>query len=80
MNRLKENYLKEETPSLMEKFNNSSVMQTPKVEKNVIKIRVGDAVSNANILHIAVAVLTQITGQKKMISKAIKYIAGLRLR
>lgn len=47
MNRLKEKYIKEVTPSLVEKFNYSSVMQTPKVDKIVINMGVGDAVSNA---------------------------------
>ncbi len=70
MNRLKEKYLKEVTPSLMEKFNYSSVMQTPKVEKIVINMGVGDAVSNAKNLDKAVEELTLITGQKPMITKA----------
>ena len=80
MNRLKEKYLKEVTPSLMEKFNYSSVMQTPKVEKIVINMGVGDAVSNAKNLDKAVEELTLITGQKPMITKAKKSIAGFRLR
>ena len=80
MNRLKEKYLKEVTPSLMEKFNYSSVMQTPKVEKIVINMGVADAVSNAKNLDKAVEELTLITGQKPMITKAKKSIAGFRLR
>ena len=80
MNRLKEKYLKEVTPSLMEKFDYSSVMQTPKVEKIVINMGVGDAVSNAKNLDKAVEELTLITGQKPMITKAKKSIAGFRLR
>ena len=80
MNRLKEKYLKEVTPSLMEKFNYSSVMQTPKVEKIVINMGVGDAVSNAKNLDKAVEELTLITGQKPMITKAKKSIASYKLR
>lgn len=51
MNRLKEKYTKEVVPSLMEKFEYSSVMQVPKVEKIVINMGVGDAVSNAKKLR-----------------------------
>lgn len=81
MNRLKEKYLKEVTPSLMEKFNYSSVMQTPKVEKIVINMGVGDAVSNAKNLDKAVEELTLITGQKPNDYKRLKNtIAGFRLR
>ncbi|MGC3637025.1 50S ribosomal protein L5, partial [Enterococcus faecium] len=72
MNRLKEENLKEVTASVMEKFNYSSVMQTPKVEKFVINMGVGDAVSNGKNLDKAVVELTLITGQKPMFSKAIK--------
>lgn len=80
MNRLKEKYVKEITPSLMEKFSYSSVMQTPKVEKIVINMGVGDAVSNTKNLDKAVEELTVISGQKPVITKAKKSIAGFRLR
>ena len=80
MNRLKEKYIKEVTPSLVEKFNYSSVMQTPKVDKIVINMGVGDAVSNAKNLDKAVEELALITGQKPLITKAKKSIAGFRLR
>jgi len=71
MNRLKEKYIKEVTPSLVEKFNYSSVMQTPKVDKIVINMGVGDAVSNAKNLDKAV---------EELALKAKKSIAGFRLR
>ena len=80
MNRLREKYLNEVTPSLMEKFNYSSIMQAPKVEKIVINMGVGDAVSNAKNLDKAVEELTLISGQKPVITKARKSIAGFRLR
>lgn len=80
MNRLKEKYVKEVTPALMEKFSYSSVMQTPKVEKIVINMGVGDAVSNSKNLDKAVEELTLISGQKPIITKAKKSIAGFRLR
>ena len=80
MNRLKEKYLNEVTPSLVEKFDYKSVMQTPKVEKIVINMGVGDAVSNAKNLDKAVDELTVISGQKPIITKAKKSIAAFRLR
>lgn len=80
MNRLQEKYVKEVVPSLVEKFNYASVMQAPKVEKIVINMGVGDAVSNAKNLEKAVDELTAISGQKPVITKAKKSIAGFRLR
>ena len=80
MNRLKEKYISEVTPSLMEKFNYTSVMQTPKVDKIVINMGVGDAVSNSKNLDKAVEELALISGQKPIITKAKKSIAGFRLR
>ncbi|MCU9594043.1 50S ribosomal protein L5 [Caldibacillus thermolactis] len=80
MNRLKEKYLNEIVPSLMEKFNYKSVMQVPKVEKIVINMGVGDAVQNAKNLDMAVEELTLITGQKPVVTRAKKSIAGFRLR
>lgn len=80
MNRLKEKYVKEITPSLMEKFSYTSIMQTPKVDKIVINMGVGDAVTNAKNLDKAVEELALISGQKPIITKARKSIAGFRLR
>ena len=80
MNRLKERYINEITPSLVEKFNYTSVMQTPKVDKIVVNMGVGDAVTNAKNLDKAVEELALITGQKPLITKARKSIAGFRLR
>ena len=80
MTRLKEKFVSEITPSLMEKFNYDSVMEVPKVEKIVINMGVGDAVSNAKNLDKAVEELALISGQKPIITKAKKSIAGFRLR
>ncbi|MBH0231784.1 50S ribosomal protein L5 [Halobacillus yeomjeoni] len=80
MNELKKQYKDEIVPSLMNKFNYDSIMQAPKVEKIVINMGVGDAVQNAKALDTAVEELTQITGQKPVITKAKKSIAGFRLR
>lgn len=80
MNRLKERYTKEIVPSLMEKFEYSSIMQAPKIEKIVINMGVGDAVSNTKNLDKAVEELTLISGQKPVITLAKKSIAAFRLR
>ncbi len=80
MNRLKDKYLNEVTPSMMEKFDYKSIMETPKVDKIIINMGVGDAVSNAKNLDKAVDELTAISGQKPMITKAKKSIAAFRLR
>ncbi|WEV56331.1 50S ribosomal protein L5 [Ligilactobacillus acidipiscis] len=80
VNRLKEKYTNEIVPSMIDKFNYSSIMQAPKVEKIVINMGVGDAVSNAKNLDEAVEELTLISGQKPIITKAKKSIAGFRLR
>ncbi|WLD93539.1 50S ribosomal protein L5 [Alkalihalobacillus sp. AL-G] len=80
MNRLQERYKSEIVPSLVEKFSYKSVMQVPKIEKIVVNMGVGDAVSNAKVLDTAVEELTEISGQKPVITKAKKSIAGFKLR
>ena len=80
MNRLKEKYLNEVVPSLKEKYNYKSIMEVPKLEKIVINMGVGDATSNSKLLEAAVADLTQISGQKPVITKARKSIAGFKIR
>ncbi|WP_019779547.1 50S ribosomal protein L5, partial [Streptococcus sobrinus] len=79
-NRLKEKYTNEVVPALTEKFNYSSVMAVPKVEKIVLNMGVGDAVNNSKNLEKAAAELAMISGQKPLITKAKKSIAGFRLR
>ncbi|MCM3006767.1 50S ribosomal protein L5 [Priestia koreensis] len=80
MNRLKEKFQKEITPALVSKFNYSSVMEVPKLEKIVINMGIGDAVQNSKALDNAVEELGQITGQKPVVTRAKKSIAGFRLR
>ena len=80
MNRLKEKYLNEVIPSLKEKHNYKSIMEVPKLEKIVINMGVGDATTNSKLLEAAVADLTQIAGQKPVITKARKSIAGFKIR
>ena len=80
MSRLKEKYTKEITPALMSKFNYKSVMQVPAIDKIVINMGVGDAVQNSKALDAAVEDLATISGQKPVVTKAKKSIAGFRLR
>lgn len=78
--RLKEKYTENIVPALMKKFEYKSVMQVPKIEKVVINMGVGDAVQNAKLLDAAVNELTLIAGQKPVITRAKKSIAGFKLR
>ena len=78
--RLKEKYTTEVIPSLVKKFDYTSVMQAPKLEKVVINMAVGDAINNARNLEEAVEELTLITGQKPVVMKAKKSVANFKLR
>lgn len=78
--RLKDHYRSVVVPKLMEKFGYKSVMQVPRVEKVVINMGVGEAVSNVKVLDHAVEDLTLISGQKPVITRAKKSIAGFKLR
>ena len=78
--RLKDRYLNEITPALIQKFNYSTVMQVPKIEKIVINMGVGEAVSNSKVLDTAVEDLQKISGQKPVVTKSKKAIAGFKLR
>ena len=80
MNRLKEKYLNEVVPSLKEKYNYKSIMEVPKLEKIVINMGVGDATQNSKLLEAAIADLAKISGQKPVVTKAKKSIAGFKVR
>ena len=80
MNRLQEKYSKEIVASLREKYNYKSIMETPKLEKIVVNMGVGDATGNSKFLEAAVADLATITGQKPVVTKAKKAIAGFKIR
>ena len=80
MPRLKEKYLKEVAPVVMQKFNYKNVMEVPKLEKVILNIGMGEAVQNPKVLDGAVADLKLITGQKPVITKAKKSIAAFKLR
>lgn len=80
MERLKEKYLKEVAPTMMEKFSYKSVMEIPKVEKVVINMGVGEAVGNPKALDTAVSDLAIIAGQKPVVTRAKKSIAAFKIR
>ena len=78
--RLKQIYNTEIVKALVEKYNYSSVMEVPHIEKIVINIGVGEATANSKLLEDAVNELTVIAGQKPVITKAKKSIASFKLR
>ena len=80
MARLKEKYLNEVAPAMMQKFQYKSVMQIPKLEKVVINMGLGDTKDNAKGLDSAVSELGTITGQKPVITKAKKSVAAFKVR
>lgn len=79
-NRLKAKYESEVRPALTDKFNYTSVMAVSKIDKIVLNMGVGDATQNSKLLDEAVEELGLIAGQKPLITKAKKSIAGFRLR
>ena len=78
--RLKEKYLAEVVPALMQEFNFSSVMQVPRLNKVVLNIGMGEALSNSKAIDSALEQLTLITGQKPVTTKAKQSIANFKLR
>lgn len=80
MARLHDLYKLEIVPRLMEKFNYKNVMEVPRIDRVVVNIGVGEAIQNAKALDGAVSDLATITGQKPVVTKAKKSIAGFKLR
>ena len=80
MARLKEKYIKDVIPAMMQKFNYKNIMEVPKLEKVVVNIGMGEATQNPKALDGAVADLKAITGQKPVITRAKKSIAAFKLR
>lgn len=80
MDRLKEKYLNEVAPALMKKFGYANVMEIPKIEKIVLNMGVGEAVGNPKVLDAAVGDMTQIAGQKPVVTRAKKSIAAFKIR
>ena len=78
--RLKEMYVNDVAPALMKKFEYKSVMQIPKLEKIVINVSSGEAITNSKSIDAIVSDLKQITGQTPVKCKAKKSVANFKLR
>jgi large subunit ribosomal protein L5 len=77
---LKERYSNEVVPALKKSLDMSNIMEVPRIQKVVVNIGLGEALENAKALDAAVADLTQITGQKPVVTKARLSIANFKLR
>ncbi len=80
MARLREIYKKEIVPALTKQFGYKSVMQVPRVSKVVLNMGVGEAVGDKKLLENAAADMQKLSGQKPVITKARKAIAGFKIR
>ena len=80
MARLKDYYVDTVAPALMKKFNYKSVMEIPKLDKVIVNVGAGEAISNSKVIDAIVNDITQITGQKPVVTRAKKSIAGFKLR
>ena len=80
MARLHEFYKEKVVPGLIEKFGYKSVMEVPRITKITLNMGLGEAVADKKIIENAVGDLTKIAGQKPVITKARKAIAGFKIR
>jgi large subunit ribosomal protein L5 len=78
--RIKEKYKKETVPALMKKFGYKNVMQTPRLDRIVINVGVGDAIQNVKLLDAASADLAALTGQRPVIRRSKKAISNFKLK
>ncbi|MDI6728256.1 MAG: 50S ribosomal protein L5 [Thermodesulfovibrionales bacterium] len=78
--RLKEKYTKEIVPAIMKEFSYKSIMQAPRLEKVVVHVTLGEATQNIKLLDAAEKELAAITGQKPLVTKSKKAIAGFKLK
>jgi large subunit ribosomal protein L5 len=78
--RLKEHYLKEVVPKLMERFGYKNIMQVPRITKVVINVGVGEGKDDARAIDSAIKEISLITGQRPIVRRAKRAIAGFRLR
>lgn len=78
--RVKERYIKDVVPAMMREFSYKNVMQVPKVEKVIVHVTLGEAIQNIKLLDAAERELAAITGQKPVITKSKKAIAGFKLK
>ena len=80
MNTMKEMYVKEVAPALMQKFQYKSTMQIPRIDKIVVSVGCGDCKDNAKALDAVIKDITAITGQKAVATVAKKSVANFKLR
>jgi large subunit ribosomal protein L5 len=78
--RLRAHYREHAVPALMQRFSYGNRMQVPRLQKIVVNMGIGDAISNSKLLDAAVADMEQITGQKPVVTHAKKSIANFKLR
>ena len=77
---VKERYVDDVIPAMMREFGYRNKMQVPVLEKVVVNVGMGDAVSNVKLLDVAIQELAMITGQRPVVTRAKKSIAGFKLR
>jgi large subunit ribosomal protein L5 len=80
MARLKETYRNDVVPALVKQFGYKSIMEVPRIEKIVLNMGVGEATSDKKLLDNAVGDMQKVSGQKPVITKARKAIAGFKIR
>ena len=80
MSRLKDQYLNEIVPAMIEKFGYKNIMEVPKIDKIVVNMGVGEAKDNAKLLESAVKDMEMITGQKAVTTKAKNSVANFKIR
>lgn len=80
MSRIKEKYLQEVVPALTQRFGYKNPMEVPKLSKIIINMGLGDCKDNAKALELAVSELSEISGQKPLVTKAKKSVANFKVR
>jgi large subunit ribosomal protein L5 len=80
LSRLREKYVNEVVPAMLQEFNYKSIMAVPKIEKVVLNMGLGEAIFNIKVLDNGVEELSLIAGQRAVITKAKRSIAGFKLR
>lgn len=80
MTRLQDHYKEKVVPQLMEKFGYGTVMQVPRIEKITLNMGVGEAIGDKKVMEFAVGDMEKIAGQKAIVNKAKKSVAGFKVR
>lgn len=80
MARLQEHYKETVIPKLMEQFGYKTIMQVPRIEKITLNMGVGEAVGDKKVMEFAVSDMEKIAGQKAIVNKAKKSVAGFKIR